>query len=98
MAKFVLLDPVAEIKVEDTGPQKAVAPLDTLEGKSIGFLFDGHYSAVDYWDALQGKVKGRFRPARIVAHVKPNVGAPATKEMVEAVASQVDMAIVGVGA
>ena len=98
MANYVLLDPVAAIKVEDAGLQKPVIPLDSLKGKSIGFLFDGHYSAVDYWDSLQKKVTAQFTPMKVVSHVKPNVGAPATKEMIDQVASQVDIAIVGVGA
>ncbi|MDO8532779.1 MAG: hypothetical protein Q7T26_11580 [Dehalococcoidia bacterium] len=98
MANYVLLDPVAAIQVEDTGPQKTIVPLDTLKGKSIGFLFDGHYSAVDYWAFLQKKVTAHFTPMKVVSHIKPNVGAPATKEMIDQVTSQVDVAIVGVGA
>ncbi|MBI4307625.1 MAG: hypothetical protein HY684_02340 [Chloroflexi bacterium] len=93
---LVLLDPVGRLPEEK--PQRLAGRLADLTGKKVGFIFDGHYMAADFWPAMEEELVRRLRLAGKVSRIKPNVGAPAPQAMVEEVASQVDVAVTGMAA
>lgn len=97
MSKFVLLDPVGEA-ARSTAEQTTRVKVDTLYERNVGFIFDGHYTAVDFWASFTKTIGSELHPLKTTSELKPNVGAPSTPEMLERVLSQSDLVVVGVAA
>lgn len=93
--RIVMLNPVADAGI----PAAEVAPrVASLDGKVVGFLFNGHYSAPVLFDTVRQKLTGRFKFSDVINKVKPNVGAPSPDETIAEVAAKCDMVVLGVGA
>lgn len=92
--QVVMLDPVGQ---PETKGQPIAARLADLNGKSIGFLFNGGYSGEMVFSHIRKRLGETYRFSRVTSLVKPNVCAPAPKAMIEEMASSCDVAVVGVG-
>lgn len=88
-----VLDPTAE-----TGPPKTQAAprLDTLEGKTVGFISNGKEGTARYFHHLGEALKRRYGVAEVVLATKSNYSAPADPHIVNEV-SEWDAMLSGVG-
>ena len=91
---LLILDPT-------TGPEPmqvamAVRP-DTLDGKVVGFLDNGKDNADKLLDLVAEIVAKRHKLAGAVRRRKPNGSKGAPPEMLDEMAEECDVAIVGVG-
>jgi len=94
-----------QIRLYDpVGEEYAAAPMahprgvDSLQGKTVGFLFNSHRSARSFWKELQEAVGRLYAPHRAVGLEKWNTWSPAPGELIDQLASGTDYAVVGVGA
>lgn len=94
--EFVMLDPVGVPQVAQ--PLKLSRRVTNLNGKALGLLFDGHYSAIYFWPALERRLRETFDFSSVVSRVKEGVTAGAPAVMLDEIASQSDIAVIGVGA
>ena len=94
--KLVIYDPVGE--EETIQARRSKGTLDTLKGKSVGFLFNQHSSSTLFWGHLEQAVEDLYEPTRLTRGYKPNTWAPATSEMFEKVMESSDYTVIGVGA
>ena len=89
-----LLDPTGDLV--NTGAHLAPRPAD-LNGKVIGFLDNG-YSNVDVLLAkLEALLSSRYAFAGIVRRCIASPQGTATKEMLDQIAQECDIAVTGVG-
>ncbi|MCB1511667.1 MAG: hypothetical protein KDJ36_12265 [Hyphomicrobiaceae bacterium] len=88
-----VLDPTCE-----TGPPKGEpAPrLDTLEGKTVGFISNGKEGTARFFHHLGDALTRRYGVARIVLQTKSNYSAPADPHIVNGV-SEWDAMLSGIG-
>jgi hypothetical protein len=69
-----------------------------LHGKSVGFVCNHHPASTELWSQLEQSIERDFAP-RVVRRVsKPNISVPQPQAQLAKLASEVDYAIVGVGA
>lgn len=93
--KLVLMNPVGYLTAAET----SVAPrVSDLDGKVVGFLFNGHWAAPVVFKTVREKLVERFKFSEVVDKLKPKVGAPSPSEDIDDVASRCDLAVLGVGA
>ncbi|MFH1484940.1 MAG: hypothetical protein ABIH46_02620 [Chloroflexota bacterium] len=93
--RVVMLNPVADAGI----PAAEIATrVGSLDGKAIGFLFNGHYSGPVLFDTVRQKLTQKFKFSDVINKVKPNVGAPSPAETIADVAAKSDLAVLGVGA
>ncbi|MDO8531982.1 MAG: hypothetical protein Q7T26_07420 [Dehalococcoidia bacterium] len=92
--QVVMLDPVGQ---PETQGQRISSRVADLNGKSIGFLFNGGYSGELVFNHIRQRLGEAHRFANAMSLVKPNVCAPAPKAMIEEIANSCDVAVVGVG-
>ena len=90
-----LLDPVFEVEVI---LQQKERGLDSLYGKRVGYIFNQHISALNFWKAMEQEIEKRLKPAFAHRLYKTNTWASAPKTEVDALIRQTDFALVGVGA
>lgn len=90
-----LLDPTG--KVAKVKPQEEKV-LEVLAGKRVGYVFNQHDSAQDFWKALEHEVGNRFRPSAMHRVYKDNTWAPAASAEVDKLVQEADYVLVGVGA
>ena len=88
-----VLDPTNE-----SGPGKGEpAPrLDTLEGKTVGFISNGKEGTTRYFHHLGEVLKARYGVAKVVLETKSNYSAPADPHIVNGL-SEWDAMMSGVG-
>jgi hypothetical protein len=80
MTTFEVLDPTHETEAE----AQAEAPrLDTLAGKTVGFISNGKQGVREFLDALERELRDRYGVAEVVRTVKHNYSAPAEPEIID---------------
>jgi len=90
---FRVLDPTAE----KTAPPGRLAPrLDTLEGKTIGFISNGKEGTKGYFAHLERLLRAELGVAEVVWRTKSNYSAPADKHIVDEIKSW-DAVVSGLG-
>ena len=90
---FRVLDPTAE----KTAPPGRLAPrLDTLEGKTIGFISNGKEGTMGYFSHLERMLREDFGVADVVWRTKSNYSAPADAHIVAEIRNW-DAVISGIG-
>lgn len=92
---IVMLDPMDDGVVPAVHAAPRVAELN---GKAIGFLFNGHNSGAKLFDATIEKMTSEFRFSGVLSKVKPILGAPMTPAAIAELATQCDVVVLGVGA
>ncbi len=89
-------------RVLDPTPGKAPprgqrAPrLDTLEGKTVGFISNGKEGTKGFFRHLDRLLREEFGVAKVVSRTKTNYSAPADKHIVDEI-KQWDAVISGIG-
>jgi len=88
-----VLDPTSE-----AGPSKSepAARLDTLFGKTVGFISNGKEGTARYFHHLGEALKSRYGVAEIVLQTKSNYSAPADAHIVNGI-SEWDAMMSGIG-
>ena len=77
---FRVLDPTAE----KTAPPGQLAPrLDTLEGKTIGFISNGKEGTKGFFGHLEKILRAQHGVAQVVSRTKSNYSAPADRHIVD---------------
>jgi hypothetical protein len=77
---FEVLDPTHETEAD----AQAEAPrLDTLAGKTVGFISNGKQGVREFLDALERELIERYGVAEVVRTVKSNYSAPADPEIID---------------
>ncbi|MCL0102225.1 hypothetical protein M1O29_03990, partial [Dehalococcoidia bacterium] len=90
-----ILDPSGHVWTPPTG----IAPRVTdFEGKTVGLLDDGIMHSGVTMARIGELLRERHGVANIVSRRKPNLSAPAPKEMYQALKEEADFVVVGVGA
>jgi hypothetical protein len=91
--KFRVLDPTPE-KVPPVG---RLAPrLDSLEGKTIGFISNGKEGTKGFFRHLDRLLREEYRVAEIVSRTKSNYSAPADADIAAQIKNW-DAVITGIG-
>jgi hypothetical protein len=90
-----IFDPVFDVEVVQ---QQAERGLESLHGKKVGYVFNQHVSALDFWKALEQEIGRKLSPADVHRVYKANTWASAPKADVEELRKQTDYALIGVGA
>lgn len=90
-----VLDPMADIN--KPAERKAMRGLESLHGKRIGLLWGGHAASVKFWPAFEKVALEKFggEPVRLYKNSSWN---PAPLPDLQALASKIDYAFIGVGA
>ena len=90
-----IFNPVGEV-----APVESVqaTTLTTLHGKSVGFVFNHHPAVTGMWAELEQGIEREFRPKGIQRITKANISMPQPVSQLSKLASEVDYALVGVGA
>jgi hypothetical protein len=90
---FRVLDPTAE----KTAPLGQLAlRLDTLEGKTVGFISNGKEGTKGFFTHLERMLKEQYGVAQVVARTKSNYSAPADQHIVDEIKSW-DAVVSGIG-
>ena len=90
---FRVLDPTPE----KAPPAGRLAPrLDTLEGKTIGFISNGKEGTKGFFGHLDRVLREEYGVARVVSRTKSNYSAPADPPIVAEIPSW-DAVISGLG-
>ena len=77
---FRVLDPTAE----KTAPPGQLAPrLDTLAGKTIGFISNGKEGTKGFFVRLEKMLREQHGVAEVVSRTKSNYSAPADRHIVD---------------
>jgi hypothetical protein len=104
MNGFIVLDPVG---IPQKSSRKAMARVEALEGKRIGFIWGMHELSTKFWPVLEEEAVATFRPTEVHrvhkndktdGRAKGNTWLPAPLPVIEEAASKVDYALLGVGA
>lgn len=90
-----LFDPVGEVEVVQ---RKSLHALETLKGTRVGYIFNQHVSALEFWKALEREVEDKLKPSYVCRVYKTNTWAPAPKADAARLLAETDYALVGVGA
>ena len=75
-----------------------VATLHALHGKSVGFVCNHHPAIIELWTQLEKSIERDFRPSAVRRVAKANISMPQPPAQLAQLASEVDYALVGVGA
>jgi len=93
---FRMMNPVARPHGEAF--RRAVR-IEELHGRRLGFLFNGHVSAVKFWKHLEDLLAEFYHPQSVASLRKENTFAPAAAEgEIAQLKTRTDLAVVGVGA
>lgn len=90
-----VLDPRGEVA---TSERRAEPELGSIEGRKVGFVFNGHASCHIFWKALEREVESKFKPSAMSRAYKVNTWAPAPEADMSRVREEADYVLVGVGA
>jgi hypothetical protein len=88
-------DPRADIATPTEG--KRVRRLESLHGTRMGLLWSQHASSEQFWPVFERIAQQTFRPASVQRLYKDSTWNVATATQIEALTSQVDFVLVGVG-
>ncbi len=91
-----VLDPMAEINKAPEG--KPLRVMETLHNKRVGMLWGRHAASMKFWPVFEEKVAAQFKPSETVRLYKKSTWNPATMPEVEKLATEIDYALIGVGA
>jgi hypothetical protein len=95
MPTLKMLDPRAAANPEN----RSLAPgMDSLEGKVIGILDNGHSNSTPMFKELADLLNEQFRPAELLFKTKPTHMQGAPKPILEEFTSRCDAVITGLGA
>ena len=72
--------------------------LNDLHGKSVGFVCNHHPAVTELWSQLEQSIERDFAPGVVRRVAKANISMPQPPAQLAKLASEVDYAIVGVGA
>ena len=90
---FRVLDPTPE----KAPPKGQAAPrLDTLKGKTVGFISNGKEGTKGFFSHLDRMLREQYGVAKVVSRTKSNYSAPADKHIVDEIKSW-DAVISGIG-
>jgi hypothetical protein len=92
---ITVLDPVAPAGV--VSPQRAFKPLDTLQGKVVGFIDNSKPNFSFLADDLADLLKSKYGVARAVRHRKPTASVSASREVFADIQKECDLVITGSG-
>ena len=92
---IVLFDPVCDV---ETVQRHAEQGLESLTNRKIGYIFNQHISALEFWKVLEREIDRKFKPASVHRVYKTNTWASAPKADVEQLIRETDYALIGVGA
>lgn len=88
-------NPVGEI-AEIASAKSAM--LSNLHGKSVGFVCNHHPAVTELWAQLEENIVRDFAPREVRRIAKANISMPQPPAQLAQLASEVDYAVVGVGA
>ena len=89
-----ILDPTSDPELM----QVKIAPRpDTLDGRVVGLLDNGKSKAGEILDLTTDLLAKRYNLAGVVRRQKRNAGAGAPEEMLDEIAEECQVAIVGIG-
>ena len=90
---FRVLDPTPE----KAPPRGQAAPrLDTLRGKTVGFISNGKEGTKGFFAHLEKQLREKYGVANVVFRTKSNYSAPADKHIVDEI-KRWDAVISGIG-
>ena len=95
MAKLLMLDPRADVLLEDRPP---VPGLDGLAGKVVGILDNGQANSSPMFRELARLMEERSGAAEVAVWKKPSHMQGAPWEMIEEVLGRCDAVVTGLGA
>jgi len=73
--------------------------IEGLQGRRLGFLFNGHVSSVKFWKHLEERLSELYHPQSVASLRKENTFAPAAAEgEIAELKTRAEVAVVGVGA
>lgn len=90
-----VFNPVGEI-AETASAQTTT--LSDLHGRSVGFVCNHHPAVTELWSQLEQSIERDFVPRVVRRVAKSNISMPQPQAQLAKLASEVDYAIVGVGA
>ena len=90
----ILFDPVGDSPPPEQRGRKDKKPLDSLQGKTIGYLHIQHESSVEFFGNFQNSVEDLYEPFRKI-EIKTN-GAKFQTSDLEELIQEADFALVGV--
>jgi hypothetical protein len=73
--------------------------IEELHGRRLGFLFNGHVSAVKFWKQLEDQSAELYHPRSVTSLRKENTFAPAAVESeIAELKTRTELVVIGVGA
>ena len=80
-------------------PEKCTEqPLEHVERKRIGYIFNQHTSALAFWKAFETEVEQKLTPVSTHRLYKTNTWAQAPASEIQKLIDETDFALIGVGA
>lgn len=92
--RIVVLDPSAPPRV--LSHEMALRPAD-IRGKRLGFLWNSKPNGDVLFGRLEELLREKYEITGVVHRRKPTSSAPATEQVMDELATSVDVAIVGLG-
>lgn len=89
-----MLDPVAEVRVQDSRPITLAGKLD---GKVIGFIDNGWWSLGKILGTFEELFASQARAGQVLWKKKPDASHAAPKELMDELTSRCDAVVVGLG-
>jgi hypothetical protein len=90
-----IVSPVGHPRVQAQAPRRV---LETLAGRSVGFIWNQYQATVSFWPRLERALEDLCRPRAVERAYKTNTWSPLGKERFQEIARSVDYLVVGVGA
>lgn len=94
MSKIIILDPAATGGIATRAPFR---PLDTLQGKVVGFIDNSKPNFHHLADDLAELLVARYGVASVIRHRKRSASIPAPESVYADVAEKCDLVITGSG-
>ena len=91
-----VLDPMADINKPPEG--KPMRGIESLEAKRVGLLWGRHAASMKFWPVFEAAIIAKFKPSQAIRLYKKGTWNPATLPEVEKLATEIDYALIGVGA
>jgi hypothetical protein len=88
-------DPLAEVNRPPEG--KRLRRLETVHGTRMGLLWSQHASSEKFWPVFERVAEHQLHPSKVQRLYKDSTWNVATPAQVEALATEVDFVLVGVG-
>ena len=92
---ITILDPAAPAGYAET--QRVFRPLETLQGKVVGFIDNSKPNFNFLADDLTELLKSKYGVARAVRHRKPTASVSASREVFADIQKECDLVITGSG-